>query len=501
MKNICLLLVLTAMLWNTVPSQAQSSLPKNSITYKVLAYDHLAPINQSYFEGGQMTLGAEIGYFRNINKSFQVGLPLRLASIDFPLDETGERIDRGVFGAGADAVGQYRFNNDYLLKETAWFAPFLFAGIGGQYLDGLADPFDAQVPVGLGINFRLGQHVYVQAQTEYRFSLVQGRDHLAHSAGLVFFFNEKNYVERPPERKCPDVPGMPGVSSCLDEDQDGVLNVDDACPTVAGMAKFSGCPDSDGDGITDKEDQCPQKAGPGKTNGCPDSDGDGIIDVEDQCPNAAGPAALGGCPDTDGDGILDREDQCPTVAGLPEYQGCPAPDTDKDGVPDNKDACPTVAGLAKYGGCPDTDSDGMADNIDKCPKVFGTLANQGCPELKAEDKQTLIDAMLAVQFETGLAELLPESFLVLDKVADVLRRNPAYVCRIEGHTDDVGEVVKNQKLSEDRAKTCHDYLTVKGIDPARLSYAGLGETRPIGDNATKEGRLLNRRTEFILSIK
>ncbi len=67
---------------------------------------------------------------------------------------------------------------------------------------------------------------------------------------------------------------------------------------------------------------------------------------------------------------------------------------------------------------------------------------------------------------------------------------------IEGHTDDLADDAINQKLSEKRAKACLDYLVKKGIDQKRLMSIGYGETIPVGDNKTKEGRQMNRRTEF-----
>lgn len=89
---------------------------------------------------------------------------------------------------------------------------------------------------------------------------------------------------------------------------------------------------------------------------CPalDDDQDGILNKDDACPLVAGIAEERGCPakDTDGDGVQDHQDKCPTVAGVAELGGCPAVDADGDGVPDHKDKCPAVAGVADNAGCP-----------------------------------------------------------------------------------------------------------------------------------------------------
>jgi outer membrane protein OmpA-like peptidoglycan-associated protein len=101
-----------------------------------------------------------------------------------------------------------------------------------------------------------------------------------------------------------------------------------------------------------------------------------------------------------------------------------------------------------------------------------------------------------VFFETGSAALLPTSDPELNKLLWTLRKNTAMKIEIRGHTDNVGDEKANQKLSEARAKAVYEYLTGRGIEASRLTYTGFGETQPIADNATAEGRKQNRRTEF-----
>lgn len=105
-----------------------------------------------------------------------------------------------------------------------------------------------------------------------------------------------------------------------------------------------------------------------------------------------------------------------------------------------------------------------------------------------------------VQFETGKAVIRPESFGLLDEVASVIKDHPdAGRVEVSGHTDDRGSDSLNQRLSEDRAKAVTEYLTARaGVDPARLSAVGYGESRPIDTNRTEAGREANRRVEFTL---
>ncbi len=99
-------------------------------------------------------------------------------------------------------------------------------------------------------------------------------------------------------------------------------------------------------------------------------------------------------------------------------------------------------------------------------------------------------------FEVNAYELKNTSMAELSKVIEFMNYNPSLNIEISGHTDNTGSMDYNMKLSENRAKSVMDYLVKKGIEPARLKYKGYGPTQPISDNATEEGRALNRRTEM-----
>lgn len=104
-------------------------------------------------------------------------------------------------------------------------------------------------------------------------------------------------------------------------------------------------------------------------------------------------------------------------------------------------------------------------------------------------------------FETDKAVLLPNSLTELDKLADILLKNPGIKIEINGHTDNVGTPEYNLNLSENRAKAVFDYLTGKGVGENRLKYAGFGDTKPIASNITIEGRAQNRRVEIKIISK
>ncbi|MGB4773724.1 MAG: OmpA family protein [Daejeonella sp.] len=186
-------------------------------------------------------------------------------------------------------------------------------------------------------------------------------------------------------------------------------------------------------------------------------------------------------------------------------------DTDKDGVADKLDKCPgTEAGVKVDGaGCPlDTDGDGVADSKDGCPLVKGTVANKGCPEvaqvvvvekpkvvLTVEEKAIVDEVFKNLEFTTGKAVIRPSSFPSLEKLAGLLKAKPDYKLTISGHTDDVGKDAANQVLSKNRANAVKLYLTRKKVKN-KITALGFGETKPIADNKTEEGRQANRRVEF-----
>ena len=73
------------------------------------------------------------------------------------------------------------------------------------------------------------------------------------------------------------------------------------------------------------------------------------------------------------------------------------------------------------------------------------------------------------------------------------------IVEVAGHTDDVGDSGSNESLSERRARTVWAFLIRYGVDESRISYRGYGESQPISDNATPEGRAKNRRVELRIS--
>jgi len=107
-----------------------------------------------------------------------------------------------------------------------------------------------------------------------------------------------------------------------------------------------------------------------------------------------------------------------------------------------------------------------------------------------------IIVMRNVFYETDSYQLKGESISELNKLTELLNLNPTLTIEVGGHTDNVGSASYNLTLSDNRAKSVAQFLVENGIDPARITWKGYGLTKPIGDNATEDGRAENRRTEI-----
>lgn len=103
----------------------------------------------------------------------------------------------------------------------------------------------------------------------------------------------------------------------------------------------------------------------------------------------------------------------------------------------------------------------------------------------------------AITFDIGKANIKPESMTEINRIANLMKENPDLKFEVQGHTDNTGTVAGNQKLSEQRAQAIVNKLVEMGIAANRLSAKGMGQSAPLADNSTDEGRAKNRRVEFI----
>lgn len=233
-----------------------------------------------------------------------------------------------------------------------------------------------------------------------------------------------------------------------------------------------------------------------------DRDRDGTPDGDDACPDQPGKKRHGGCPESEF-GRTNRQQKIKVEK-----------DVDGDGIAEPFDRCPNEAGNPVFNGCPDADGDGLIDLIDKCPDFFGSAELQGCPDEAFGDAENIVNMDLqkdlaavqmilehaaeGIQFDPAADTLTEDSEAYLDNVVTMMTNFQFIKIQIEGHTDNSGKAKTNLQLSERRAQKCVEYIVKQGVAADRLTAKGFGETRPVADNSTEEGRLKNRRVVFTI---
>jgi outer membrane protein OmpA-like peptidoglycan-associated protein len=130
----------------------------------------------------------------------------------------------------------------------------------------------------------------------------------------------------------------------------------------------------------------------------------------------------------------------------------------------------------------------------------GKKLNQGASEQFTKKLKKAQNEKGPIRFKKGKAEIDPACDPTMKYIAKIIKDTPGFHVQVDGHTDNVGSPEGNRKLSQDRADAVVKYLvSKKGVDAKRLSAKGFGDTQPIGDNKTDQGRAKNRRVDFTVT--
>lgn len=188
----------------------------------------------------------------------------------------------------------------------------------------------------------------------------------------------------------------------------------------------------------------------------------------------------------------------PTLIPAPTPVLATTKDSDGDGIIDSLDPCPYLKGSATSGGCPDTDGDGITDMNDRCPLKAGSNTNGGCPEenTSVEIGSTSSQHFGNIEFKTSSAEVHGLYKLdIIEPALDSIFIHDDLILVLTGHTDSEGDGLINMQLSQDRADAVKAIFIRKGMPEVRIQTVTYGETMPIKDNVTEEGKKHNRRVE------
>lgn len=137
----------------------------------------------------------------------------------------------------------------------------------------------------------------------------------------------------------------------------------------------------------------------------------------------------------------------------------------------------------------DSDGDGVIDARDKCPNTpaGARVDSQGCW------------SFTGIEFEFDSAVIKPQYTALFDNAIQILKANPGLTVQLDGHTDSRGPANYNLGLSTRRSQAVKDHLLYSGINASRIAIKGFGESEPIADNSTSEGRAENRRVTYTIT--
>ena len=403
-------------------------------------------------------------------------------------------------------------------KMDVW-NPYVYGGGGMMYFKNDKKPsilspqtvkesgWTGIFPIGAGIEIGLSESIVLDFSGGYTFTLsddlngynnkdIAGTDKRNdgyYNIGVALTFvsgagssdNDKDGLTLDEERQIGTDPDNP------DSDGDGLKDGDEVKKYITNPLK----PDTDGDGIDDGDEVKKYKTNPLNV----DSDLDDLTDGKEVLIYKTDPLNN----DTDNDGLLDGEE-------VNKYKTNPLKDdTDADMLKDGDEVNKYETNPLKQ----DTDFDGLFDGeevnnykTDPLNKDTDggsvddfTEVQRGTNPLDPEDDVIKINVPVVLEgitFETGKADITPESEVVLQGALKTLKTYPDIVVEISGHTDDVGSSTSNKKLSQKRADAVRFWLINKGIEPERIVAIGYGEDYPVVPNNSDENRRKNRRIEF-----
>ncbi len=395
--------------------------------------------------------------------------------------------------------------------EENW-NPYLYGGFGYMHYEMEDLPRNATageeekgwmgiIPAGLGLQFRMNEKVAFELTAGYNLALKDNLDAVVlndNNDGYFTFTFGLTAVGSDPNKDS-DGDGLTDKQEKelrtdpknADTDGDGLSDGKEFFTTKTDPLKA----DTDGDGLNDGAEVNQYQTDPNKT----DTDGDGLSDYDEAMTYKTNPLKA----DTDGDGLKDNDE-------ITKHKTNPTKaDTDGDGLKDGDE-------VNMYKTNPlaaDTDGDGLSDSeevltyktnptlkdTDGGTVDDGTEVKRGTDPLNAEDDVVKLGVPIVfdgITFATGKADITPESENTLQKALKTLKTYQDISVEISGHTDNVGNVKKNQKLSEQRANAVRDWLISNGIDANRLTAVGYGQEKPMVGNDTKENKAKNRRIEF-----
>ncbi len=394
--------------------------------------------------------------------------------------------------------------------------PYLYAGIGGSWWELVTPPlvppmlpddkvtdFNFLIPLGLGTEIALSRNLILDASFGWNAIIDDWPNGLKSNEQNLWNHDWDRYVSAglgityASDGSCDDEDND-DLSSCdeeeigtdpqnADTDGDGLKDGEEVMVHNSDPLKI----DSNGDGLTDYDKVKNYHLDPNKW----DNDGDELSDYDEIKVHNTDPKN----PDTDADGLGDG-DEVNTYRTNPNKS-----DTDSDRLNDYEEVFAHKTNPLKK----DTDNDMLSDGDEILQYTTNPLMkdtddgsiSDGVEVKRGTDPLNPNDDVAMIEFDDVLFAF--DSYKIqkseVENLKDVLKfmqKNKDVDLYIDGHTDNVGTKEYNQALSEKRAEAVKDWLVRRGVDGSLIFTKGFGFEKPVADNATKEGRRLNRRAEI-----
>lgn len=239
MNRIVLRICLICLLGSLTISQALGQAPDRrwALSLGVNFLDYYAPEGAKMFRPANMDFGYRAGLHRYLSTAFRLEMNFTYAyGVRFPSFQTTSE-QPGL--ADLNYCLNFKFNNGTFLGEKAFVAPYLTLGFGGSYI---RDNPDLYVPLGGGLNFRVGHRTAIRAEVIYKRSLNNDFQHIAHGIYLVYNLGRGDGPLPTDSKSSKAVPPSWTAQKAPDQDNDGIPDYQDMCPEDPGLWAYQGCP-------------------------------------------------------------------------------------------------------------------------------------------------------------------------------------------------------------------------------------------------------------------
>ena len=449
----------------------------------------------------EYSIGGYLSFSRYLNNNFDVSIEGSLVNLNYPVggstDGSQIKYESSTL-YDASFTLKYKLDNGYILRENHVVSPFIKIGGGAAQVDASTNGLEYFLPVGLGLNVRLGKHTSLSLQSTMKYSSVVNRTYAHQSLGLLVHFGKASQKRLKAMRHRERTQRYARIKKYRSKQK--LLRNKKAKERLAKLNEENGIDNSTLALENDSEEVDNDLLVMNEPTVNHNEMSDKIIEEETSVDNTKPEIP-------ENRSLVDALEIDKTAKQItqPIIPQPPADSKTRQAVvdvvigadghrppmnPDYKEM-PIISKLA------DIEGDNFSDHP-VAPKVELTEENKNFCE---NSEGLLTELGKSVTFESAKARLRSKTHRPLNQVVEVLNRCESYSYVIIAHSDGDGNLKYNQKLSAKRAASVKQYLMDKGIKANRLITAAYGESLPLVSDTSEENKEKNRRIEFKMNKK